>query len=55
MDRLLTPEQRLSIALDRSPPLLQPDNLAWVSVEDTLGYVGAVSWVVSGVFPFRRN
>ena len=54
MVRLLTPEQRLSIALYRISPLFPPDNFVCVSVDATLFYVGGGSWG-PGVFPFRHN
>ena len=42
--RLLTPEQRLSIRLDRTSPQFIPDRFVWVSVGATLEVLGGLSW-----------
>ena len=42
--RLLTPDQRLSIRLDRVSPRFLPDNFVWVSVDATLELLGGLSW-----------
>ena len=61
--RLLTPEQRLSVHLNRISPRFASDAFIWVSVDATLSTLGGLSWggreffrvPASEVLPFLRK
>ena len=52
LNRLLKPEQRLSVHLDRIAPTFPHGNLVSASVDAALGFAGGVSW---GGLEFHRT